>query len=75
MGFDQYGSGQPQQRFRVGEHPDDVGAAFHLFVEPLERVGNRYERPTAPPVPSASSLVRRGVVGLRCDRPGQGRRE
>jgi len=42
----------------------------------VDGVGNRYERPTASPVPLISSpLVKWGVAGLRCDRPGQGRRE
>jgi hypothetical protein len=37
VGLDQYGSDQPQQRFRVGEHPDHIGATLHILVEPLER--------------------------------------
>jgi len=38
MGFDQHRAGQPQQRLRVGEHPDNVGAALDLLVQSLQRV-------------------------------------
>ena len=38
MGLDQDGAGQAEQGGRVGEHPDDVGAAFDLLVHPLQRV-------------------------------------
>ncbi len=37
--LDQDASGQAQQRYRVGEHADDVGAVFDLLVDPLEWVG------------------------------------
>jgi hypothetical protein len=36
-------AGQPDQRAIVGEDANDVGAPPDLFVEALERVGNRYE--------------------------------
>jgi hypothetical protein len=39
VGFDEHGAGQAQQRVGVGEHADDVGAAFDFLVQPLERVG------------------------------------
>jgi hypothetical protein len=39
MGFDEHRAGQPQQGGRVGEHSHDVGAAFDLVVEPLQRIG------------------------------------
>jgi hypothetical protein len=36
VGFDQDGAGQAQQRGRVGEDPDDVGAALDLAVESFD---------------------------------------
>ena len=36
--FDGDRAGEARQRGRVGEYPDDVGAAFDFFVDPLERV-------------------------------------
>jgi hypothetical protein len=36
VGLDQHGPGQPEQRLGVGEHPDHVGVALDLLVEPLQ---------------------------------------
>jgi hypothetical protein len=36
--------GQADQALVVGEDADDVGAPADLFVEALQRVGDRYER-------------------------------
>ena len=44
--LDQDRACQAQQRGWVGEHPDDVGAAFDLFVDAFQRVGG----PDLPPV-------------------------
>ena len=37
VGLDEDRAGQPQQRGRVREDPDDVGAAFDFFVEPFHQ--------------------------------------
>jgi hypothetical protein len=37
--FHEDGSSRAQQCGGVGEHPDDVGAALDLLVEPLQRIG------------------------------------
>jgi hypothetical protein len=34
--FDEDRAGEAQQRGRVGEYPDDVGAAFDVLVDPLD---------------------------------------
>ena len=36
VGLNQHGPGQPEQRLGVGEHPDHVGVALDLLVEPLQ---------------------------------------
>ena len=36
--LDQDGASEAQQRGRVREHSDDVGAAFDLLVDPFQRV-------------------------------------
>jgi hypothetical protein len=36
VGFDQDRTGEAEQGFGVGEHADDVGAAFDLLVEPFD---------------------------------------
>lgn len=36
MGLDQNRAGQAQQCGRVREHPDDVGAALDLLIEPFD---------------------------------------
>ena len=45
--LDQDRAGQAQQRGGVGEHTDDVGAAFDLLIDPFQRV----RRSDLPPVP------------------------
>jgi hypothetical protein len=42
--FDAEHPGQADQALVVGEDADDVGAPADLFVEALQRVGDRYER-------------------------------
>jgi hypothetical protein len=37
--FDQHRSGEAEQSGRVGEDPDDVGAAFDLLVDPFQWSG------------------------------------
>ena len=39
MDLDEDAAGEAEQGLGVGEDPDDVGAAFDLFVDPLEGVG------------------------------------
>jgi hypothetical protein len=58
---------QPNDRGFVGEDPDDVGAAFDFLVEPLQRVGNRYENRGA-----HSFGWDRLVPGVWCGHPGRG---
>lgn len=48
VGFDEHGSGELDEGGRVGEDADDVGSAFDLLVQSLQRVGR--------PPPSSSAL-------------------
>src|SRR4029453_3106801 len=50
--FQQQHPRQSQQRGVVGEDPHNVGSAADLPVDPLQRVGNWYERPWMPPAPT-----------------------
>jgi len=70
--FDLHRTGQAEQRGRVGEHPDDLGAPFHFPVDPLQRVGNGYEGVSVTGPAGVSPLVVGVGAGLRCDRPGRG---
>ena len=51
------------------EDADHVGAPFHLLVQPLQRVRNRYK------IRGAEVLLRILNRGVWCDRPGQRHRE
>jgi hypothetical protein len=33
--LDEYGTGEPEQRGRIGEDADDLGAPFHFPIDPL----------------------------------------
>jgi hypothetical protein len=39
----QHGADHPDDRGLIWEYPHDIGAPFHLLVQPLQRVRNWYE--------------------------------
>jgi hypothetical protein len=43
IGFEKHGADQPDDALLVREDADHIGPALDLFVEPLERIRNRYE--------------------------------
>jgi hypothetical protein len=65
--LEQHRADQPDNRGFIGENANNVGAALDFFVEPFQRVCNRYEDRGA-----CSLGWDRLGSGVWCDHPGRG---